>query len=342
MSGEKVIASDGLEKRLEPILQRVQEKGLSSQEKSQLVTDWFEEQKDNMATDITDLVYLCRLPDEERHLLTYPVIGNWYLHKISVFNPLTPHQEKIFTNLKQMVLKKSLVNSHTEIHDKDSYEYNRRVDEFNALLLEAPEESIPLNTLIEHTHQEIVDNICSFREKNISSIKNLTTDLGHGLFAPSRSFVFLTWHVSTLLEEKAAKPLNKTIMVVDDQSPENWYERLIAVGFKPQVGESGYFKDCESALEALKSAHYDVILSDLDLGPGKMRGEEFAQKAYEIQTKKGIKPLIHLFSDNQEILHEVDLKLRFGDGKSIIYSQPELKTNFNATNFRVLINNYLE
>src|SRR3989338_2821743 len=120
-------------------------------------------------------------------------------------------------------------------------------------------------------------------------------------------------------------------MVVDDTDPGHWYKRMLAVGF----AEGGYFTDCESAIEALETGDYDVILTDLDLGEGKMGGIEFVKKAYDIQESRRKKPMIAVFSYDDQKLKEADMKLRtFPEPKTMNQSTSNNKTNFIATDLR--------
>lgn len=329
-----------LSQQLLPALILIRRNGLNREEKFGLVKGWFEGHEQNLAPDITDLVQLCRLPDEERRLVTYPVIGNLFLKRVGAFKSQTRHQEKAKMFLMEMIKAERFYNPHTD-DIENPYEHNRRIDELNNLLLKSPNDSMPLHTLIYGVYREVVDMVHVYSEKG-GSQEGLSSDLGHGLCAPARHFTFLTWHISSLVKEGSAKPLKATIMVVDDRNPKDWYERLISVGFNHDKEQQGYFTDGESALKALTLGHYDVILSDLDLGKGKMRGEEFAKKAYRLQKRNGVKPLIHLFSDDRDALWEADQMLRLGASTSIIFTQPGLKSEFSAASFRVMVNHWVK
>lgn len=335
MTDEQLQAVSGLEQKLQPVLESIQKEALP-QDKYQTAQDWFEVHEENLAASATELFYLCRLPDEDRRLLTYPVIGNWFLDKISAFKATTPHQEQAYQALRQMVKETRFCNSHLERYYQDPYGYQRRLDEFNSLLLASPDESMPLHYLLENIGNKIAEAVYNQR---LPRGENYSSDLGHGLVAPSREFCFLTWYLNTLREKNLAQPLDKTIMIVDDEQAQNWYQRMIAVGFKDQSGQPGYFADCETALAALKKGHYDVILSDLNLGPGKMNGAEFAKKAYRIQRSKGITPLISVFSDDREALKAVEEKLFYGKHRILFHQVhiDNLKSGFSAIHFRNLV-----
>lgn len=293
----------GLEPQLQPILGQIRVIGLEPQTRYQLVKDYFENHEENMASNIADLAYLCSLPNEDRHLLTYPVIGNWFLDKISSFIPQTLHQARIFGYLIELIKENRFCNTHMKRFYEDVDGYNQRIDKFNSLLLALPDESMIFHRLLRRITAEIEKVVY---DRNLPINPNNTTDLGHGIVSPADNFSYLTWHLSVLVKDKMAKPIDKTIMIIDDERAKEWYERMIAVGFKAVEGQQGYFTDCESALEALKQGRYDVILSDLNLGEGKMNGIVFVAKAFEIQREKGIEPIISVFSHDDEALGKAD------------------------------------
>ena len=109
---------------------------------------------------------------------------------------------------------------------------------------------------------------------------------------------------------------------------------MISVGFKDRENQQGFFFDCESALCALTNEHYDVILSDLELGKGKMDGITFVERAYDIQEEKGIQPRISVFSYNDEKLKEAESKLRNQSGKVFHQVNYNNKAEFTAIHFR--------
>jgi CheY-like chemotaxis protein len=89
----------------------------------------------------------------------------------------------------------------------------------------------------------------------------------------------------------------------------------------------------------LSYGSYDVVLSDIELGEGKMGGIEFAERAYQIQKSKGIKPMISLFSYNKELLEEAEQVLgrkRQADDR-VLFHQINYTNNkmvFTASQFR--------
>ena len=135
-------------------------------------------------------------------------------------------------------------------------------------------------------------------------------------------------------------------MIVDDQSAQEWYERMISVGFKDIPGQQGFFPDCESALEALETGHYDVILTDLDLGNGKMNGIDFVEKAFTLLTSKGVTPRISVFSYDDKLLAEAEKRLHVWkhSDNSKVFQQVNYnnKTDFSAMTFRISVARLLD
>jgi len=157
---------------------------------------------------------------------------------------------------------------------------------------------LPLNNIV----KEIIKGY--FPEMNaIPERPTYQTCVGHALGSPLMDYTNLTTYID-IFERSEVPEIDATIMVVDDEQPEDWYQRLLAVGFKEIEGQQGYFFDCESALEALKTEHYDIILTDLELVEGRMQGIEFVERVYEAQQAKGVPPLISIFSHSQRKLSE--------------------------------------
>ena len=112
---------------------------------------------------------------------------------------------------------------------------------------------------------------------------------------------------------------------------------MISVGFRENKNQQCFFYNCESALEALEKNNYDVILTDLELGEGRMNGIEFVEKAYEIQKRKGINPRISVFSYNDEKLREAEERLHDYGNKNKVFHQVNFnnKRTFTASYFRI-------
>lgn len=323
-----------LNEKLQPVRSRLDPQA-NRQANYQIVRDWFQGHEENLADDIEDLSFLCELPQPERTLLTYPVVGNWILQETRHFNPQTAYQESIHSLLRDLVAETRFKNPHmARLYDRGE-EYNRQWDELNSCMLSNPDESNPLHELMEGIAGHANAAISELRHK-----ETYTTDLGHGLMNPFDDFAFLTWHFGVALEHRNAQPLGLTLMLVDDAHPEMWYSRMISVGFKHEEGQQGFFYDCETALAALENGHYDVILTDIELGGGKMDGITFVERAYEIQKSKGIKPRISVFSYNNKKLEEAEERLRsryFARSQEPkVFDQVDHnnKADFTAMNFR--------
>ena len=99
-----------LEQRLQPILTQLRSEERERTENFDMVKSWFQAHTENLADDLADIAFVCELPREERTLLTYPVIGNWYLGKMDSFNPQTQHQEKVLALLTHLTLERRFNN----------------------------------------------------------------------------------------------------------------------------------------------------------------------------------------------------------------------------------------
>lgn len=325
--------------RLEPILTQLRAEKREAKSNFEIVRAWFIDHEENLAEDLSDLTGICELPPHERALLAYPVMGNWYLAQMATFDPQTEYQKSLYTLLRGLVLEKRFHNHHTEsLHAREEY-FNRIWDEFNCVMLSNPSESIKLHELMNSIFCEI--NGAVFH-KRLPQKNTYTVDLGHGFVDPASSFEFLTWYFMETINDGNGGPLDRTIMVVDDSHPKEYYQRMIAVGFQDQAGQQGFFFDCESALNALEKGHYDVILTDLELGEGKMGGIEFVERAYAIQMAKGIKPLISVFSYSDNKLEEAERRLRWKGGNKVFHQvNHNNKVNFSAFKFRFDVCNKL-
>ncbi len=328
-----------LEERLQPILYHLRERDRERKDNYKIVKDWFQQHEENLADSPTDMAFVCELPHSERSLLTYPVVGNWYLSEMRQFRSQTEHQSKVYTLIRRVVAEGRFKNHHMRSFYDNAEDYNRMFDELNSLMLSDPDKSTPLHQLM----QEIMAT--ASREINTLPYKDTyTVDLGHGVISPLHSFAFLTWYFDTFVKRGQSKPLDLSIMVIDDEHPEEWYSRIMAVGFKEQEGQQGTFHDCESALKALEKGRYDVILTDLELGDGKMDGMKFAEKAFKIQKRKGIVPRISVFSYNDQKLQEAERKLGRFSRKRVLFHQVNYnnKAEFSATRFRLEVGYTLE
>ncbi len=322
-----------LEDRLGTLLDELRAEKTDRKTGFEMVRSWFQEHEENLAHDIADMAFICELPNDERTLLTYPVMGNWYLENIAGFEPETEHQQSMYVLLRDLIIEKRFNNNHTRQFYDGHQDFNMRWDKLNSMMLADPEGFLPLNNMMRKIHKNITTAVYDeLEEKECHTI-----DLGHGLAQPSGAFEFLTWYYEALIEKDHARPLDLTIMIVDDQEPEIWYKRMLSVGFKDIEGQQGYFFDCESALEALKKGRYDVILTDLELGDGKMGGIEFVERAFDIQKTMGVDPRISVFSYNDERLREAEKQLHDYSGNMKVFHQVNYnnKRGFTAIGFRL-------
>lgn len=326
--------NDMLEEKLRPVLRELRAEERERKANYEIVRNWFQVHVENLAESVEDLTFLCELPDEERTFLTYPVIGNWVIEHMKRFEPQSEHQRRVYELMRRVVSEKRFNNHHMQELYDNPVTFTRMVDELLATMLSDPNESMPVHNFMYGISNEVRDLVHGHKLPRKDSY---TTDLGHGLFSPVHS---LTYFVSStfkwLVEQNRAGPIGLTIMVVDDEHPEEWYHRLIAVGFEEREGQQGMFHDCETALVALERGHYDVILTDLELGKGKMNGIEFVERAYEVQKSKGITPRISVFSYNEDRLREAEKRLHPFVGEQKVFHQVEFnqKGTFTAAYFK--------
>lgn len=330
-----------LEHGLQPILQELRGESLDRAGRYQVAKNWFTTHPENLAANPKDFIYLCRLPTPQRKVVTFPVIGNWFLDKLKQFEPTSPLQTYSHLLLKHLVSEKRFNNEHT--HDLYGTErglvFNRRNDRLNGLMLQDPDQA---NALADYLRAITLDVATVVDQERAEGEGNYTSDLGHGIAGPAMDFDHLVFSSRILKEMEEAKPLDLNIMVVDDTHAEQWYQRMLLTGFKDQPpGQQGAFTDCESALKALERDRYDVVLTDLQLGDGKMDGIEFVERGHEIQLRKGVDPLFSVFSFDNEALEEAEQKLRRQHldrkDKPLIFQQVSHnnKARFTAANFRV-------
>lgn len=320
-----------LEEKINPVLTQLRAEDRDRKDNYGIVRAWFLDHTENLAPNLKDLTFVCKLPDPERTLVTYPVMGNWYLGKMA--KTRRHYSEQQYSLLRELIAETRFNNHHTKCFYEDTEGYNKKLDEFNASLLSDPDKAV----LLDKSLIRICEDIFATSEA-LYKFNTYTIDLGHGFNSPAVEFSFLTLNFRSLMESKKAAPLGLTIMVVDDQQPEQWYRRMIAVGFEDNPKQDGFFFDCETALSALENGHYDVVLSDLDLEEGKMDGIEFVEKAHPIQVKKGIIPRISVFSYSNERLKEVEKRLNQRDWtiNPLVFRSVENnnKARFTAIGFR--------
>jgi len=304
-----------LKEKLEPLLQELA-KVNTDKDKYDIIKNYFSQHEENLASDIEELVTLCQLPAEERCFVAYPVLGNWLLERLHKFDTKTEYASNVKNQLEYLIREKRFNNSHLKEFYKEQIPFHTAWDNVTNLMLQKPEESMPFHLLLHQALLDVGDVL-----DTVERPSNLQVDLGHGFFAPVFHFEFLTFYYRVAVEDNHTKPLGLTIMLVDDQEPQQWYDRLISAGFTKHPNGKGFFYDCESALEALTKSNYDVILTDLDLGKGKMPGIKFVQKAFQIQKQRGVLPLISVFSYNEKLLKEAEDKLHWNLEESMVFHQ---------------------
>jgi len=340
-TNEQLNSGPNLLEKISPVLNQARLLSGDRVAQFEVVRSWFEEHPENLASDASDLALVCTLPYEERSLFTYPLVGNWIMEQMAKFTPESAHQQEVYVKLREQVAFGRFVNHHWDESIISLEEQHRRLDELNALMLKDFNGSLSIRKLMRKTIIQSADEV-----RKLPQNSDYTTDLGHGLIGPMDSFWFLTtWWFDQTIQEEHVEPLGVSIMVVDDQKPKEWYGRMVGAGFKDIPGQQGYFSDCESALEALRRGQYDVILTDLDLGAGKMDGIEFAKLAYEIQQAKGIPPRVSVFSWSKELLEEAERRIgRWGREQPILFHQADFndKARFTGFNFRKQVANKLE
>jgi hypothetical protein len=323
-----------LEEKLQPVLTELRAEERDFNGRYDIARSWFREHTGNLANSVEDLTFLCELPNKDRYVLTYPVIGNWVLEQMQAFESQTEHQRKVYEMMRNVVAESRFNNHHMQRVYDDPVSFTRMKDELLATMLSNPEESMPVHKFMCGIADRVERLVC---DGKLPYKETYTTDLGHGLLSPVKGLTyFIVRPFERLVDKNMAGPIGLTIMVVDDEHPEEWYHRLLSVGFEEREGQQGMFYDCETALEALERGHYDVILTDLELGEGKMDGITFVERAYEVQKRKGVKPRISVFSYNDDKLQEAEDKLRDFSGESKVFHQVNYnnKGTFTATHFK--------
>ena len=92
-----------LEEKLQEVLTQLRAEESGFKGRYEIVRKWFQSHNENLAERVEELAFLCELPDKERRLVTYPVIGNWVLKQMEQFQPQTEHQRKVYELLRNVV-----------------------------------------------------------------------------------------------------------------------------------------------------------------------------------------------------------------------------------------------
>ncbi|MBD3309704.1 response regulator [Candidatus Woesearchaeota archaeon] len=330
-----------LEEKLAPVIRKLE--GYSHRKRRyRYVIRFFTEHEENLAegddidSQIEDMVYLCTLQDRLRKFLTYPVLGNFVLEQADQYEPSTDRQQKVFGAMRDVVAETRFNNHHMEMLNNDPEGFTALQDTLYKVMLQHP---IVAERILNFLHQIYRRVEASIRDPERMFVlhprlrdREYETDLGHGFSNPVRQLTLqLETHVYHGVKHR---PLDMTVMVVDDENPEAWYRRLLAVGFQEKEGQKGYFTDAESALAALEKGDYDVVLSDIMLGKGKMDGITFVEQASSAQQKAGKDTMFQVFSYDIDALKEAEDRL-FGR-PPIALNQPlgSYKGDFTAMDLR--------
>jgi hypothetical protein len=322
-----------LEQLLAPLVQQLDPAESAQQANYTRAEAWFRSHEEPLVQRAEELRYLCTLPRSIRTTVTYPVIGNWFLDKIDRFEAHTAHQRQVRGLLRTLVCEKRFNNHHAGEFYANRDAFNRDLDALYVRMLANVAESTVFHELLQTTNDDLCETIGKLAVRRIGA----SVDLGHGVLSPANSFAFLTFHYDVAIKRNRPIALPCSIMVVDDECAGEWYTRMIGAGFKEVTTQQGSFSDCESALVALPDGHYDVVLTDLDLGVGKMTGEEFIERAYGTQRKQGIAPLLSAFSyDNNRLFAAEQTFGRGHDAGDKLFHQVTRndKRGFTALDFR--------
>jgi len=331
MVNEQLHSGPNLLERISPVLTQVRELSGNKVAQQAVARSWFKEHSENLARDLEDLASICTLPREERILLAGPLVGNWFMDRMASIVPQTSSQSAVLQRLTEYIeIERLLVVSDVDFQAprEDSDDRNKKFDALEAAMLEDSVGGRAIVGVLGNHYEKFIEDMYQ-----LPRLDAYTVDLGHGLGV----YAMLVCRPAIELveyHEKPREPLNVSVMIVDDQHPEDWYNRMIAQGFKNVPEQQGFFFDCESALTALQNGNYDVILTDLDLGEGKMDGITFAEQAYEIQTGKGIPPRISVFSYDDARLAEAQKRLGGSNDATPKIFRNYYKAIFKAFDFR--------
>ena len=293
-----------LEQHLQPVLEQLQQEKTDRAGNYRIVKAWFHDRQDNLAEDIQDLAFLCTLPSEHRIALTYPVVGNWLLAQIGQYQP-TKTQQQLYELTREVIQASRWNNPHLKDVCDEPLIKGKKLDELAAEIRKDYGEFTAISTFLNDVTAKVWDQVDEMINAQTRDTSKLTIDLKHGLVSPVKGIVWYATKQFTLFSNNSIfERSNYRIMVVDDEMADEWHQRLLSVGFVEQEGQQGAFYDCETALAALEVGDYDVILSDLDLGDGKMDGIKFIGEAYAIQKQKGKEPILAVFSYDGDRLNE--------------------------------------
>ena len=320
-----------LEEKLAPVLVRIAE-AKTVQARHRSVRAWFTEHPENLAKDFLDLTYVLTLPGEQRTLLTYPVVGNYVLGELEKFAASTPIQRKLQGMARHLVWEKRFYNHHWQRDEIETKAIGEISDRMIGTMLRHKEEALSL-----HLHLCQIAGAYDVYQRTDAlrwRYTNFETDPGHGLDAPLEHLsARITLPFEFSMHGNDAGPTDLSIMLVDDTEGAYWWKRLELVGFRQRPGVTHVYKDAKSALRALKQHAFDIILSDLDLGEGKMGGIEFLQQAHDLTMQQERSPALLAFSSNDELRGRAEQEL-YHVRPSIIATNPLHKSRFTGWDAR--------
>lgn len=285
-----------LQESLEPLIKQVE--GQEWEDALKITREWFAAHPEDIAGEGSELSYLCELPNEIRMLVTYPVMGNLVLARLRGFQPRNDYQRMLLETA-ECIVEETRFHNHHHTREVKPMRLIQLETELTANMLGRTEDGAELQRYItDAITQPAVDVIDNLQQ---AAGKSYSSDFGHGLIAPLHDFTYHIVHEFGFRTEKNMwhnRPLDKASMVVDDTDPAYWHGLLKLAGFQEREGQPGYFRSGESALPALETGNYDIILTDLELGEGRMNGVQFAQRARKVQLARGKPAMIALFSYN--------------------------------------------
>ena len=260
--------------------------------------------------DIVDLSYLTTLETSKRKNLSYPIVGLWssvhvqtafedglisdqtrnlvqhYIRNLSFINRHMKENNSSFDDAK-LALQLEKVNSQLYLRENDR---TNLISYFNSIFERVAEECESFEDLSYRSEYS------SKKDSIVNVLSSETVDIGHGLVSVIASFLKDSMINSSCFDSsnQGTSFLKKyKIMLIDDDTPDIWYARSELAGF-----QGDFFYDCETALKKLsKGEKYDLILSDLELGEGKMTGDEFLFEVSQLECLDNV-PHLSLFSFN--------------------------------------------
>ncbi|MFA4820413.1 MAG: hypothetical protein WC613_05660 [Candidatus Aenigmatarchaeota archaeon] len=162
-----------LQEKLQPLIAQIQDQ--SEEDRTRTVHDWFEAHTENMVGDPFEMPYLCELPNDVRRLVTYPVIGNLVLSRLSGFQPRNDYQRTLLEMARHIIEETRFHNHHTG--DVKPLSFIQMETEFTARMLEKPGEAIELQEYITGVIEKPLSDIIYDQLQKVPG-KTYTTDFG--------------------------------------------------------------------------------------------------------------------------------------------------------------------